>query len=158
LKRPNGDARPQPFQSARIAGLRSALAVVSSGQKLEGKGMFTVGSGFIGNFKLGDNINHNLAVLALLYRYSREGDAESKRLLCKPITILLVSVIEAVLHDFHSRIRTFTWEGVMNLPPSISEYVRSLRRIDELEKYIASAKKHDFFDAADQGFYDRALP
>ena len=117
--------------------------------------MFTVGSGFIGNFKLGDNINHNLAVLALLYRYSREGDAESKRLLCKPITILLVSVIEAVLHDFHSRIRTFTWEGVINLPPSISEYVRSLRRIDELEKYIASAKKHDFFDAADQGFYDQ---
>jgi hypothetical protein len=66
-----------------------------------------------------------------------------------------VSIIEAVLHDFHIRIRTFTWEGVINLPPSISEYVQSLRRIDEMAKYVASAKKHDFFDAADQRFYDQ---
>ena len=40
--------------------------------------MFTVSAGFIGNFKLGDNINHNLNVLAYLYeRQADEHDDEA---------------------------------------------------------------------------------
>jgi len=116
--------------------------------------MFTVSSGFIADFKLGDNINHNLSVLALLYRYYNEEDGTGKRLLRKPIIILLVSIIEAVLHDFHSRIRKFTYEGVVNLPYEIIEYVRSKKTKDELEKYIASARKHDLFVSEDVAFYD----
>jgi hypothetical protein len=66
--------------------------------------VFAIKSKFIGNFKLGDNIVHNLNVLGLLYRVYANEDNDGKRLLCKPIILLLVSIIEAVLHDLHHRI------------------------------------------------------
>ena len=116
--------------------------------------MFMVDSSFIGSFKLGDNINHNVRVLALLYQHFEAANAHERRLLCKPITLTLVSITEAMLHDLHMRIQTFTIEGVLNIPAEIAAYVRG-KRIDELEKYIASARKHDFFDMKDSTFYER---
>jgi hypothetical protein len=89
----------------------------------------------------------------LLYDYYNREDWAGKRRLCKPIIILLVSIIEAVLHDFHGRIRKFTYEGVVNLPSEIILYVRS-KMMDDLEKYIASARKHDLFGAQDAAFYN----
>jgi hypothetical protein len=115
--------------------------------------MFIVDSSFIGDFSLGDNINHNLRVATLLYEHFATADTDKKRLLCKPIILTLVSVTEAMLHDLHVRIRTFTIEGVLNIPSEIVDYVRG-KRIDELEKYIASARKHNLFDANDSTFYD----
>ncbi len=67
--------------------------------------MFTVSSHFIGSFKLGDNINHNLRIITLLYRYFEAGEETERELLCKPIILILVSITEAILHDFHFRIR-----------------------------------------------------
>jgi hypothetical protein len=90
----------------------------------------------------------------LLYRHYAEADERERRLLCKPIILLLVSIIEAVLHDLHTRIKTFTIEGVQNLATSAGDYIR-LKKIDEFEKYIASAKKHDLFNLADSGFYQQ---
>jgi hypothetical protein len=123
------------------------------GVEKAGTVMLKVSSCFILNFKLGDNINHNLSVLALLYDYYNREDEDGKRLLCKPIIILLVSIIEAVLHDFHSRIRILTYEGIANLSYEVIEYIRG-KKIDELEKYIASARKHDLFGRQDGAFYD----
>jgi hypothetical protein len=116
--------------------------------------MVTIKSKFMGDFKVGDNINHNLDVLGLLYRHYGEADEKEKRLLCKPIILLLVSIIEAVLYDLHMRIKVFTVEGVKNLTASAADYIR-LKKIDEFEKYIASAKKHDLFDSVDSGFYQQ---
>jgi hypothetical protein len=117
--------------------------------------MFTVSSSFIGNFKLGDNINHKLKILTLLYRQFDLADEPDRRLLCKPITILLVSIVEALLYDFHFRIQRHTFEGVANLADSVISYVRGKNFSDELEKYIASAKKHDFFAASKTAFMTR---
>jgi len=114
--------------------------------------MFSIESKFIGNFKLGDNIVHNLNVLELLYSVYATQDNDGKRLLCKPIILLLVSIIEAVLYDLHDRIKFFTIEGVKNIPLSVTQYIQ-LKRIDDFEKYIASAKKQDLFDQADKQFY-----
>jgi hypothetical protein len=114
---------------------------------------FTVRPNFIGSFKLGDNINSNLRTLALLYNYYEEGDIANKTLLRKPITIIIISIIEAVLHDFHSRIRAFTAEGVASLTSDVILHIKGAK-IDELAKYIASAKKHDFFDMQNTKFYD----
>jgi hypothetical protein len=114
--------------------------------------MFVVSSKFIGSFRLAENINHNFSVLALLYRYYEQEDEDGKRLLRKPIIVLLVSIIEAVLHDYHTRIRTFTREGVANLAQSVIDYI-SVKHIDELEKYIASARKHKLF-GTDPDFYE----
>ena len=115
--------------------------------------MFKVSSCFIGSFKLGDNINHNLRVLSLLYDYQSQCSPNQKTLLCKPIIILLASICEAVLSDLHMRIRMYTIEGVQNIAQSVLDYVRS-KKIDEFDKYIASARKHDFFDANDTDFYE----
>jgi hypothetical protein len=116
--------------------------------------MFTVSSSFIGNFKLGDNINHNFKILSLLYGQFDRADEHNRRLLCKPITILLVSIVEALLDDFHFRIQKHTFEGVANLADSVIEYVRGKQFSDELEKYIASARKHDFFGVGKTNFYE----
>ncbi|MGO8843398.1 MAG: hypothetical protein ACLQF1_20420 [Methyloceanibacter sp.] len=116
--------------------------------------MFEIDSGFIGNFKLGDNINHNLAIMRLFYEQFDRVTNYEKRLLCKPIILLQVSIIEAVLYDLHTRIRMFTWEGVRNLTTEAINHVRA-SHIDKLDKYIASARRHDFFELADSDYYDR---
>lgn len=115
--------------------------------------MVTINSSFMGDFKLGDNICYNLKVLRTLYHLRRLGDARQRLHLRKPIIVLNVSIIEAVLYDFHKRIRTFTYEGVANLSANAIAYIQG-KRIDELERYIASAKKHDFFDQGQTDFYD----
>jgi len=113
----------------------------------------TIDSSFIGSFKLGDNINYNLSILAVLYA-ARDGAVLYQRgLYRKPITLLNISILEAVLYDFHLRAKTFTREGIQNVATNILDQIRS-KKIDELEKYIASARKHDLFDLAGTCFYD----
>ena len=115
--------------------------------------MVTINSNFIGNFKLGDNICFNLAIRKTLYDLRFAGNPLQRRHLQKPIIVMNVSIIEAVLYDFHLRVKTFTSEGVANLQASVIDYIRG-KKIDELERYIASAKKHDLFDERESGFYD----
>lgn len=107
----------------------------------------------MGDFKLGDNINHNLKILTLLYRLQAASGHHESRLLCKPITLTIASVCEAILSDFHMRISTYTNEGVKNVAESVLGYVRG-KKIDEFEKLIASARKHDLLDSKDKTFYD----
>lgn len=114
---------------------------------------FVVSSCFVWDFKCGDNIGHNLRVLELLYAYFDDASPKQQRILCKPITITLISISEAVLYDFHARINGAKWE-VQNLSDRVLEAITE-RRIDRLAKYIASAKKDDFFDVGDTNFYER---
>ena len=51
------------------------------------------------------------------------------------------------------RIRKYTVEGVKNIALDAMNYIR-LKKIDEFEKYIASTKKHDLFDASNSSFYE----
>jgi hypothetical protein len=113
--------------------------------------MVTYESKFIGDFKLGDNIVFNLSILKCLYKYRAEGNSAQRRYLQKPITLLNISIIEALLYDFHLRIKSFTREGVA-LPQNVLDNIRE-KKIDEFEKYIASARKNDFFDLKDTMFY-----
>jgi hypothetical protein len=59
--------------------------------------MVTIESKFIGDFKLGDNICYNLNVAEVLFDKFEDSDADDRRLLCKPIIVLLASILEAVL-------------------------------------------------------------
>ena len=101
--------------------------------------MIEICSYFIGKYKVGDNINHNCEILELLYRFYEQSKEKEKKLLCKPITIAIISIIEALLYDFHFRAYTFTREGIKNITDEILSYIRD-RKIDKLEKYISSAK------------------
>lgn len=116
--------------------------------------MFTLKADFIGDFKTGDNINRNLKILALLYRYYESADSYDKGLLNKPITLILVSIIEAVLQDFHGRIVGFTSEGVQSLASTVIAYIRG-KDIDEFSQIIDSAKKHDLLNSKNPDFYDK---
>jgi hypothetical protein len=108
--------------------------------------MVTIQSKFIGEFKTGDNIKHNLEILSFLYDQYAAADDHSKRLLCKPIIVLLVSIIDAVLYDLHTRIKDFTREGVENIVAASIDYIRNLTKLDDLGKCIASAKQHNLLD------------
>jgi hypothetical protein len=66
--------------------------------------MVIIQSKFIGDFVIGDNIVQNLKVLALLYEQFNNSNAMNRRLLCKPIIVSLGSIVEASLHDLHTRI------------------------------------------------------
>ena len=113
---------------------------------------FFVKSNFFCLFKTGDNVNYNLEILKCFYEiYNKTNDSE-KLVLIKPIIVWLVSIVEAILHDFHKRIRANIHEGIINMSQGVIDYVRN-KKIDELEKYINSAKKHDFFDLKDTNFY-----
>jgi len=116
--------------------------------------MFTVSAGFIGDFKLGDNIHHNLRILACLYRHQVAAHGNDANLLRKPITILLGSICEALLHDLHLRMKTYTVEGVRGIAVSVLNYVRT-KKIDKFEHYISSAKKHCLLGTkTDQIYHD----
>lgn len=114
--------------------------------------MFSTKVDFIGKFKTGDNINHNLRIISYLYEVQEQSKPHQALLLRKPIIILLTSIIEAVLHDFLFRVKELTYEGVSNLSDQVVDDVRAKRHTD-FEKFIAASRKHDFFDSDDNSFY-----
>jgi hypothetical protein len=112
--------------------------------------MFIVSSSFIASFAVGDNINLNLETLRLFYTLSAE-DSSKGPLLRKPITVILVSIAEAMVYDFISRIQSR--EYVTTVSP---ETVAALRKKDflKLTNLIKGAKKFDLFKANDD-FYEQ---
>jgi hypothetical protein len=118
--------------------------------------MFEIPSNFIGTFKIGDNINHNLGILQVLYRSYAAATPDDQRRLCKPITITLVSIVEACLYDFHKRARTNMWEGIAGLAGTALDYIRT-KHIDQFEACITSARKHRLFGADDPFYEDLTL-
>lgn len=115
---------------------------------------FTVPANFFCLFKTGDNVIYNLTSLRCLYGAYHAADNQGKEGLIKPIVLLEVAIIEAILHDFHFRIRANVIEGISGLGSDVVNYIRG-KQLDELEAYIASARKHDFFSEANSNFYDR---
>lgn len=116
--------------------------------------MFIVNSGFIGEFKTGDNIIYNLSCLGVLYSAQNSALSSGAQLFSKPITITMVSIIEALLHDLFYRIKNHTNEGVQNIAAKVLEDVRS-KTLDQLETYIAAARKHDLLGAAGTDLYEK---
>jgi hypothetical protein len=116
--------------------------------------MFKVSSSFIGDFKTGDNIIYNLSCLKVLYAAQESASSSEAGLFSKPITITMVSIIEALLHDLFYRIKNHTSEGVQNIAIKVLKDVRS-KTLDQLETYIAAAKKHDLLGAAGTDLYEK---
>ena len=115
--------------------------------------MIEIDSAFMGDFKLGDNINHNLAVLAALYvARSATTNGLHKRALCKPICVTSISIIEALLHDLHFKAKAFTREGVPGFLQATYDRIRN-KHIDKLDHLLVSARKDNLLDG-DAEFYD----
>lgn len=116
--------------------------------------MFIVNSDFVGDFKTGDNINLNLKTLKILYDFQKSKSKTEASLLCKPIIIILASIVEALLHDLYFRIYNHTTEGVKNIAARVLSDIRD-KKIDKLQTYIASAQKNDLLDASSTDLYEK---
>ena len=115
--------------------------------------MFVISSGFIGKFKLGDNINHNLKILTYLHQRQDDPTDHESQILRKPIIIIIGSICEAILYDLHKRMNENTVEGVKGIATKVLNYVRG-KKIDQFESYISSAKKHTLLGAVTDPIYD----
>ena len=62
------------------------------------------------NFKVGDNIKHNLEEVFFLYKVKKEygSSIKEEQFLNKHISVTLVSIIEAILYDFVVRLNDAT--------------------------------------------------
>lgn len=109
-----------------------------------------VQANFISDFKIGDNIKYNLRILT---RLNKVYENDPSALFIKPMILITGSIIEAILCDFNSRIKNNRLEGVHSLTQEIIDNVRG-KQIDDFEKYIEQARKHDFFDVSQSNFYD----
>lgn len=105
-------------------------------------------------FSIGDNVVYNLGILRSLYYAYDNGVKINKSNLIKPIIIFSAAIIEAVLYDFHKRIKHNSVEGIANLTLEAVMYIKG-KQLDKLEVFIESAKKHDFFDEKDTNFYKK---
>jgi len=112
---------------------------------------FTVSSGWVGRYKIGDNINYTLQVLADLYEARNESDDLDH--LVQPIVILQASICEATIYDLiETRIRRHTWEPVDSIRDEVVEALRRAKFYDKFKKLINIAKPHLLL-GDDQGFY-----
>ncbi len=114
---------------------------------------FKISGNFFASFELHDNVQYNLNILRTLYTLKKDNPESSAKLI-KPIVILEVSIIEAVLHDFYLRIKTYRYETVENVSDAVRAALKG-KEVDNLAKYIDQAKKHDFFKEKDNNFYSR---
>ncbi|MAZ40040.1 MAG: hypothetical protein CMF49_07945 [Legionellales bacterium] len=106
---------------------------------------------FIGNFKLGDNIAYNFKILQILYNAQAQLNNDNDRcLLNKPITIILMSIIEAILHDYFFRINNHSIENSINIPETFLKKIRT-KKYDKFDHYIEAIIKYDIkFDTDNQ--------
>ena len=115
--------------------------------------MITISSNFMGNFKLGDNINHNLKILRKLYSVQETGTPDQQMLMRKPIIVLIASIAEALLFDLYLKVEHFTIEGVPSIPAEVLEEIRT-KTIDQFAKYIDNAKSKSLL-GSDTDIYDK---
>jgi hypothetical protein len=85
------------------------------------------------DFKVGDNIKHNIEEAFFLYKIKDDTckTTKEKQFLNKHISIILVGVIEAILYDFIVRLS----QATNHFPLTIDNTNRSL-----IKKYIADQK------------------
>ena len=115
---------------------------------------FTIEANFYCHYKIGDNVNYNLEILDSLYSMLGENQARSY-LLYKNIIIINVSIIEAVLADFYSRIKKHTYEGVPNITEAFTELVQK-KKISDFTKYINYARDNNVF-GQNPDIYDQLI-
>ena len=119
---------------------------------------------FIWTFKVGDNIMYNFKVLRELY-FAK--DNSNTTALNKPITITIVSIIEAILVDFIRRLGEATRHQPSNISPdklrkiqsrirkeSLKDGERYKRRLYNYSKIIKRFKKYELFGPKDDEIYE----
>jgi hypothetical protein len=121
---------------------------------------FEVSSSFIGEFKSGDNIVYNLAILEALYDAYDSITPHRRPFLTKPIVFQIACVVEALLVDLALRILQHTREGVGSLPSAKLDAIR--KKVERSKKdlrfrlLITIFEQSNVFDE-DPAFYSRLV-
>jgi hypothetical protein len=106
---------------------------------------------FMWSFKKGDNIVYNFEILWELYR-ARSAAQAQKQYYNKPITLLIVAIMECIFDDFINRVGQHVYDKIPNLTSKEISLIRA-KKLDKLDHYISIAKKYNLFDR-DTSFYD----
>jgi hypothetical protein len=130
---------------------------------------------FVWNFRHGDNIIYNFEVLAALY--SARDSSDQKQIFNKPITIAMVSIVEAILIDFLIRID----QATNHLPGNVDgetldkikaeieskkqpvkvkddilgEQIILRKRMYNYSQIVGVLQKYELFGSKDDGIYER---
>jgi len=114
---------------------------------------------FIWTFKKGDNIIYNFDILWALYEAKKHYTGD-KSLYNKPITIILISIIECILDDFVRRIQNRGSDPLPNITPEVIEDFKykkkgekaEVKKLKKFSHYIGIVEKHCIF-GNNAGFY-----
>ena len=106
-----------------------------------------INSGFIGNFKLGDNIVYNLEIINHLYSLYEKDSTKGKSLLRKPLIALISGVCEAILYDKFYKVKFFTREGVKRISDEVLTSLRN-KKISKFNFYIVHSQKNSLLDSS----------
>src|SRR5260370_17470176 len=78
--------------------------------------------------------------------YKASGDEQSQRYYYnKPITLLIVAIIECIFDDFINRVGQHVYDKIPNLTSKEINLIRA-KKLDKLDHYISIAKKYNLFD------------
>lgn len=114
---------------------------------IRGLGREEIPSGFVGQFKVGDNIAYNSKVLCSLVETNDRGRFN------KPIVLQVASLIEACMNQLVFRAKNFTIEGVPEISSADIAAI-SAKKIDKLNTMIDVFKKYRILDGLGDGLYD----
>lgn len=115
---------------------------------------------FIWDFKKGDNIIYNFEILKALYEAKKHYKG-NKILYNKPITIIIISIIECILDDFVNRIKRRWQDSLPNITPDVIDdfkYIKKglsleIKKLEKFTHYIDIVKKHNIF-GENENFYE----
>lgn len=100
-----------------------------------------------------DNVNYNFRIVTELYDAKKKSSQKS--LYNKPITIILVAIIECMLYDFIIRIKGYKWDPFPNMTTRIAQSIRGINDTDQMSKLINICRDEDLLQDATKGsFYD----
>lgn len=99
---------------------------------------------FFWNFKRMDNVNYNYKILEKLYK-ARSNDNNSTEFI-KPISVIIISIVECVLYDFIERIQDHVNDKIPNLQEDIISEIKN-KQINVFSKIIVQVKKQNLLRA-----------
>ncbi|MGZ2442234.1 hypothetical protein [Sinorhizobium medicae] len=110
--------------------------------------MVDIPSNFIGDFKVGDNLVYNAAILRTLCDHN--GDDGLNKL----VVVQVGAILEAALGQIIYRAQNFNREGVPNIAEDDRQEIEG-KKFDKLNNIIDVMRKYGLLDELGVGIYDQ---
>jgi hypothetical protein len=111
---------------------------------------------FIWSFKVYDNVKYNFRILVTLYECKQDSSVtKAKYYLNKPLIIIHVSIIEALLHDFYIRL----FQSTNHFPSSIPMEKRKIIQAEfkaknlSMDQLIKCFNKYELLGSKSSAIY-----